>query len=95
MVNSHKLSQDITFVLQLFSSFIICVGLFCAFAYNIDIYLNSGEKKFEKYSFGTSKTPIPKKTDDSGDEFEPVDGQSTKVPDDDTFVLQNDSSDKI
>ncbi len=36
IVNQSKLTQDITFVLQAFSSFIVCVGLFCAFAYNID-----------------------------------------------------------
>jgi hypothetical protein len=36
IVNQSRLTQDITFVLQAFSSFIVCVGLFCAFAYNID-----------------------------------------------------------
>jgi hypothetical protein len=84
IINQSKLTQDVTFVLQAFSSFIVCVGLFCAFAYNID----------QKLLTKPSKPLQQVEADDQ--EFEPVEGQVGKVSEEDNFELQEeDKEEKI
>jgi hypothetical protein len=62
IINQSKLSHDIIFVLQAFSSFIVCVGLFCAFAYNIDQQLQD------------KPTKNLQQVEEDDKEFAPVDG---------------------
>lgn len=83
IVNQSKLTQDITFVLQAFSSFIICVGLFCGFAYNIDKQLQTKPSKTLQH------------VEDDDQEFQPVEGNteqqlsiSRMKKDDDAFEYQ-------
>jgi hypothetical protein len=93
LVNQSKLTQDITLVLQAFSSFIVCVGLFCGFAYNIDQRLQ------QKQNGKTLQT-----IEEDDQEFQAVDGNTVNVEkitiqkmkkDDDVFVCQQDSEEQI